>query len=376
MSGDGPRNHLGLTDLEAPVLTPEEQRALDDLLSRIPDRWFAGLSVDPGWLPVIARLHLDLVAIDPTYEVHQVKEKIGGLRYHFAASADLPPSKERAMRRLVGQAAHECSHRCQACGRMAWCGESSGWFAVLCERCRRRSTRSWTDTIDETRVWEVVAERCAEDEVWSDAAPATALLDGHVGLLDRASGELAESVDQCDVEAAAGHLDAVRHAVADLQRVVPLLVRGTILSTGEAAVDVSGEVRDRLQIGIAEAEVEGERDDEVLADLLRRDLVSTRVSIASGEVMGRCRALADAAGRLSVDDAAGAGECLARCRSTLVELDQWYEAFTVCLHGFADVMGRYPGEAGDVVETAMDFVRTIDVARAWERFFDRGADDR
>jgi hypothetical protein len=43
---------------------------------------YQSLDIGPGWLPVIERLHADLLKIDPNYVVAQVKEKFGGLRFY------------------------------------------------------------------------------------------------------------------------------------------------------------------------------------------------------------------------------------------------------------------------------------------------------
>jgi hypothetical protein len=41
-----------------------------------------------GWLPLIKELNEKLAAIDPDYEIGQIKEKFGGLRYYFWSSKE------------------------------------------------------------------------------------------------------------------------------------------------------------------------------------------------------------------------------------------------------------------------------------------------
>ena len=39
-----------------------------------------------GWRPIIVQLDRDIAAIESDYEVHQIKEKFGGLRFYYAAA--------------------------------------------------------------------------------------------------------------------------------------------------------------------------------------------------------------------------------------------------------------------------------------------------
>lgn len=58
----------------------------DDLrriLSRIPPRWGRWISCSSGWYPLIIELDKKLAEIFPDYELHQVKEKFGTLRYYI-----------------------------------------------------------------------------------------------------------------------------------------------------------------------------------------------------------------------------------------------------------------------------------------------------
>jgi len=84
-------NQLGQLDIDIPRLinsthvpkaAGEHEEALIRILMRIPDGWGRWISCDPGWYPIIVELDAALTALDPNYEVHQVKEKYGTLRYY------------------------------------------------------------------------------------------------------------------------------------------------------------------------------------------------------------------------------------------------------------------------------------------------------
>lgn len=59
---------------------------LDEVLERFKDGWPKIISCDSGWFPLIQRLHQKIVLIDPDYEIVQVKEKFGGLRFYYTTS--------------------------------------------------------------------------------------------------------------------------------------------------------------------------------------------------------------------------------------------------------------------------------------------------
>lgn len=57
-----------------------------EILNRIPVGWGRWISVAPGWYKIVADLNRELSYLDLNYEVHQVKEKFGGLRFYFGLS--------------------------------------------------------------------------------------------------------------------------------------------------------------------------------------------------------------------------------------------------------------------------------------------------
>jgi hypothetical protein len=97
--------------------------------------WADPEAVGKGWWPIIAKLEEQLLELDTDYEVLQIKEKFGGLRYYFASSGGLPDEKFAAMTALVQQAENESYRTCEECGQP---GEAKGpgWIRTLCDQCR------------------------------------------------------------------------------------------------------------------------------------------------------------------------------------------------------------------------------------------------
>ena len=72
-----------LDALHLPADAGEFEDGLEQVLRRIPDGWGRWISCDAGWYPIIVALDEQISSIAPGYEVHQVKEKYGTLRFYW-----------------------------------------------------------------------------------------------------------------------------------------------------------------------------------------------------------------------------------------------------------------------------------------------------
>lgn len=103
---------------------------LATILNRIPKQWGKWVDVGPGWHPIVIELDQQLAAIDPNYEIHQVKEKFGGLRYYCSLETDTQGAK------LIKAAETKCWVTCDQCGDPG-VARSGGWIVTRCEPCYR-----------------------------------------------------------------------------------------------------------------------------------------------------------------------------------------------------------------------------------------------
>jgi hypothetical protein len=99
-----------------------------DIAARTPEGWY-GLATPRGWDPIVRELHQQLVAIDPKYQVYQIKEKFGELRYYCSLRGD---TKTKAVQDLMTAAAMQASTSCQVCGSPGVLSEKPGPVRVLC----------------------------------------------------------------------------------------------------------------------------------------------------------------------------------------------------------------------------------------------------
>jgi hypothetical protein len=103
----------------------------DGLKARFADGWIRLVDCGDGWHDLILRLVSDLDALDISWEAHQIKQKVGGLRF-YADPLESEPEKRVRFRRLIRAAEDRSWRICERCGAE---GATRG-FQVhgLCER--------------------------------------------------------------------------------------------------------------------------------------------------------------------------------------------------------------------------------------------------
>jgi hypothetical protein len=108
----------------------------------VPD-WLS--AVGPGWTLPLRRLHEDLTALVPDYQVTQVKEKHGSLRVHLHP---LPPDASDAVSALLVAAEHVSLRICEFCGRPGRPrrrgDRPTGWVKTVCDHCQAAGRTRWT----------------------------------------------------------------------------------------------------------------------------------------------------------------------------------------------------------------------------------------
>lgn len=91
-------------------------------------------NVGEGWHPLIKSLEEKLNALDPNYELQQVKEKLGGLRYYANTFIEGREMQEQ-FHLLIAEAEEESFHICEECGEPGERYSSKhGWLKTLCAK--------------------------------------------------------------------------------------------------------------------------------------------------------------------------------------------------------------------------------------------------
>lgn len=135
--------------MHIPADAGEYEQDIVELLARIPQGWGRWISCEAGWYPLIAALGADLAIVDPDYEIHQIKEKFGMLRFYAETSLEgelgerfdaLIEAAERAARLMYasGVGANQQSSASPA----HWLGGTRPFVLTAATQCER--TVPWT----------------------------------------------------------------------------------------------------------------------------------------------------------------------------------------------------------------------------------------
>jgi hypothetical protein len=91
-------------------------------------------NVGEGWHPLVRELEGYLNSIDPDYELQQVKEKFGSLRYYAQTTTTGREFEE--FHALIADAENKSDHICEECGEPGETHAYQGWLKTLCDQHR------------------------------------------------------------------------------------------------------------------------------------------------------------------------------------------------------------------------------------------------
>lgn len=112
--------------------------------------WYGCIAPD-GWKNIIEDLDRMLAYLDPNYEIHQVKEKFGTLRFYYGTTLE-DRDIEEMMDALIQHAEMLSAKVCEVCGnssyimRARWGNKfddtavlkstrGGGWVKTICDSC-------------------------------------------------------------------------------------------------------------------------------------------------------------------------------------------------------------------------------------------------
>jgi hypothetical protein len=111
--------------------------------------WYGCVAPD-GWQWIVEDCDRLLARLDPEYEIHQIKEKFGTLRYYYGTVADR--ETREVMDAVVGRAETLSAATCEVCGNSSivsnldrgikWDStavlkstRTHGWYKTICDTC-------------------------------------------------------------------------------------------------------------------------------------------------------------------------------------------------------------------------------------------------
>ena len=107
----------------------------EEEIAKLRDRcWPFGFSIGPGWYDLVLYLDRAIAALVGDYEVHQIKEKFGGLRYYIGGVAWEHPNRED-VDLLISVAEAASFSICEECGGTGSQRVIRSWYRTLCDKC-------------------------------------------------------------------------------------------------------------------------------------------------------------------------------------------------------------------------------------------------
>ena len=116
--------------------------------SRAAKGWYGCIAPD-GWKNIILDMDRQLAYLDPDYEIYQVKEKFGTLRFYYGTAVE-DRTVQEIMDALVSYAEMVSAKVCDQCGNSSWIQrahwgnkydgtavlkDSGGWLKTICDNC-------------------------------------------------------------------------------------------------------------------------------------------------------------------------------------------------------------------------------------------------
>ena len=107
----------------------ELQLQVEALKKKIVPEYWKSIDVDEGWYQIVVDCDKELTAIDPNYQIFQIKQKFGGLRYYFQPSQS---DTSKAMNEVVSKYEAIAARTCEATGGPGVLMKSiGGWHKTL-----------------------------------------------------------------------------------------------------------------------------------------------------------------------------------------------------------------------------------------------------
>jgi hypothetical protein len=107
----------------------EIQLQIEELKKKILPGYWPSVDVDEGWYQLVLDCDRELTQIDPGYQIVQIKQKFGGLRYYFES---LLSSAGKAMDDVVTKYEAVAAVTCEATGNPGVLMRSEGgWVKTL-----------------------------------------------------------------------------------------------------------------------------------------------------------------------------------------------------------------------------------------------------
>lgn len=97
--------------------------------------WGSSIDIGVGWYHIIAEINTLLKLIDPEYNLNQVKEKFGTLRYYYELTDYEGNPLTPLATPVVAYGESRSGSTCDICGEAGSLDRSSSWLVTRCKEC-------------------------------------------------------------------------------------------------------------------------------------------------------------------------------------------------------------------------------------------------
>ena len=105
------------------------QLQIEALKEKFVPEYYKSIDVDEGWYQIVVNCDKELIKIDPNYQIFQIKQKFGGLRYYFHPSQS---DTLKEMQKVIAKYEAIAKITCEATGNPGVLMRSkSGWYKTL-----------------------------------------------------------------------------------------------------------------------------------------------------------------------------------------------------------------------------------------------------
>ena len=100
---------------------------------RLKERGWYGCIAPDGWKDIVLKADEMFAFIDPDYEIHQIKEKFGTLRYYFGTTKT--GVELEIMYAIERWAESRSEHTCERCGKFGELRTETYYIVTMCDDC-------------------------------------------------------------------------------------------------------------------------------------------------------------------------------------------------------------------------------------------------
>lgn len=94
----------------------EIELGIEKLRGKFVPGWLNVIDIDEGWYQLVLDCDKELTKLDPDYNLHQVKEKFGELRYYIRQSDECGQNTLNEMNEIIRKYERLSSETCEATG--------------------------------------------------------------------------------------------------------------------------------------------------------------------------------------------------------------------------------------------------------------------